>query len=153
MNKHVSKKTTIISQCLYCGNYRTQEVVLCDIKTPDNAELVYEPCEECKKHWQEGLVLIGVSREPTIEGQPPIAAHFYPTGAYAVFKEKYKTMLPGLLEVPETTIEKAFKKGRALIEYSVLYDLVEDHLLPMDLFKLYVNKDLCKLRAHKKEMK
>ena len=66
----------------------TSSAVERDIEAPRNAILDYEPCDECKALWAQGVAIIEVTTTPRAEGQPPISNGAYPTGGVVVVKEE-----------------------------------------------------------------
>lgn len=78
--------------CFFCGETKNEIALLGriggkeDLKAPMKAILDYEPCEECKKKFAEGVLLVEVTDYPNMEGQPMIAKNAYPTGRYSVVR-------------------------------------------------------------------
>ena len=91
----VSKKHGVnptIPICAWCGKQRNEIALLGklpgDAEAPKNVIIDYEPCDECKAQWEQGVAIIEVSRTPMTAGQPPIAEGAYPTGSVVVVKEE-----------------------------------------------------------------
>ena len=79
-----------IPVCFFCGNERNEIVLFGkmgrdDPEAPMKAVVDYEPCEECKKKFAEGVLLVEVTTSPEYIGMP-IAKDAYPTGRYVVVK-------------------------------------------------------------------
>lgn len=78
--------------CAFCGKEKNEIALLGrlpgDAEAPRSLIINYEPCDECKAQWAQGVAIIEVSQTPLHEGQPPIAEGAYPTGAVAVVKEE-----------------------------------------------------------------
>lgn len=83
-----------IPVCFFCQKEKNEIALLGhigdkrkgeDIEAPRLALLDYEPCEECKKKFAEGVLLIEVTTNPEIINMP-IANGAYPTGRYVVVK-------------------------------------------------------------------
>ena len=78
--------------CFFCGETKNEIALLGriggkeDLEAPMKAILDYEPCEECKKKFAEGVLLVEVTDYPNMEGQPMIAKNAYPTGRYSVVR-------------------------------------------------------------------
>lgn len=78
--------------CFFCGETKNEIALLGriggkeDLEAPMKAILDYEPCEECKKKFAEGVLLIEVTDYPNMEVQPMIAKNAYPTGIYSVVR-------------------------------------------------------------------
>lgn len=76
--------------CFFCGNDRNEIVLFGKIgredkEAPMKAVVDYEPCDECKKKFAEGVLLIEVTDSPQYIGMP-IAPDAYPTGRYVVVR-------------------------------------------------------------------
>ena len=91
----VSKKHGVnptIPICAFCGKEKNEIVLLGrlpgDAEAPRTAIVNYEPCDECKAQWAQGVAIIEVSRFPLTDGQPPISNGAYPTGRVAVVREE-----------------------------------------------------------------
>lgn len=83
-----------IPVCFFCGKEKNEIALLGqigdrrkgeDFEAPKNVVLDYEPCEECKKKFAEGVLLIEVTNSPEVIGMP-IAKDAYPTGRYVVVR-------------------------------------------------------------------
>ena len=85
-----------IPVCFFCGEEKNEVAMLGrirskkgardDIEAPKHMILDYEPCDECKKKFAEGVLLIEVTTYPNGENQPPITEGAYPTGRHVVVK-------------------------------------------------------------------
>lgn len=84
-----------IPVCFFCGNEKNEIALMGqigdrrkgeDFEAPKNAILDYEPCEECKKKFAEGVLLIEVTMTPNTKNQPMIAKDAYPTGRFVVVR-------------------------------------------------------------------
>ena len=76
--------------CFFCGQDRNEIVLFGKIgredkEAPMRAVVDFEPCDECKKKFAEGVLLIEVTESPQYIGMP-IAPNAYPTGRYVVVK-------------------------------------------------------------------
>lgn len=76
--------------CFFCGETKNEIVLFGKIgredkEAPMKAIVDFEPCEECKKKFAEGVLLIEVTTSPEYIGLP-IAPDAYPTGRYVVVK-------------------------------------------------------------------
>lgn len=76
--------------CFFCGQDRNEIVLFGkidreDSEAPMRAVVDYEPCDECKKKFAEGVLLIEVTQSPQYIGMP-IAKDAYPTGRYSVVR-------------------------------------------------------------------
>ena len=82
-----------MATCFWCkedyGVTIGKEFVNCDRTslTPKHMFVDYEPCEKCKKNWDEGDVIIEAQEEPAFEGQFEIAQGIYPTGNHWIIKK------------------------------------------------------------------
>lgn len=80
-----------IPVCFWCGE-PTNVLVLFG-RLPNDREagmhcgpVDYEPCDKCKGHWEQGVVLIEAGMSPQAENQPEIQKGVYPTGRFLVLK-------------------------------------------------------------------
>lgn len=55
-----------------------------DIKAPSRMVIDYEPCDECMKMWDRGVVVFEAQETPIMPNQPEIQKGIYPTGRFAV---------------------------------------------------------------------
>lgn len=79
-----------IPVCFFCGKDKNEIVLLGKINREDDEAprkmiVDFEPCDECKKKFAEGVLLIEVTQSPEYIGMP-IAENAYPTGRYVVVK-------------------------------------------------------------------
>lgn len=83
-----------IPVCFFCGETKNEIALLGqigdrrkgeDFEAPMRAVLDYEPCDECKAKFAQGVLLIEVTTSPECIGMP-IAENAYPTGRYVVVK-------------------------------------------------------------------
>ena len=76
--------------CFFCQQERNEIVLFGkidreDSEAPMKAVVDYEPCDECKKKFAEGVLLIEVTQSPEVVNMP-IAKDAYPTGRYVVVR-------------------------------------------------------------------
>ena len=77
--------------CFFCGETKNEIALLGriggkeDKEAPMRAILDFEPCDECKKKFAEGVLLIEVTQSPQYV-KMEIAPNAYPTGRYVVVK-------------------------------------------------------------------
>lgn len=94
-----------ISTCAWCGKEKGEIVLLGyiegDVQAPRNIIVNYDPCDECKKSWSQGVAVIEVVRTPNNIDQLPIAKDAYPTGRMVVIKE---TALKGDYHAGDTVL-------------------------------------------------
>lgn len=86
--------------CFFCGEQKNEVALLGrlddpdkgeDIEAPRNAVLDYEPCENCKKKFSLGVLVIEVTFDHPKDMRPaiskdPTGAKVYPTGNYVVVR-------------------------------------------------------------------
>lgn len=80
-----------IPVCFFCGKDRNEIVLMGKIgredrEAPMKAILDYEPCDDCKEKFAQGVLLIEVDDCPNMPGQRMIAENAYPTGRHVVVK-------------------------------------------------------------------
>lgn len=97
--------------CFWCEKDKNEVALLG--KLPGDAEAPmrmwipgdYEPCEECKKMWDDGIALVEAYENPVLnENQPPFHGA-YPTGRLIILSEEgvKKIFMP---EMAKTLLEK-----------------------------------------------
>lgn len=73
--------------CFFCGQDTGEIGILGklpnDIEAPTKAILNYEPCDKCRKEFEKGIALFGVTNTCNDE-RPEIAPGHYPTGSVVV---------------------------------------------------------------------
>ena len=100
--------------CFWCRK-PTNEIGLAgyikgDKEAPKYSILSYEPCDECKKNFALGVLVMEATTQPNTEKQPPIqkanekigTPDLYPTGRYVVMKREAATRI---FNVPEDQIK------------------------------------------------
>lgn len=124
-----------IPVCFYCGKQKNEIALMGkmggrgeDIEAPMNMVLDYEPCDQCKEHWNEGIPLIEcVGSQARREEQPPIQKRFqdgfplylYPTGRWCIIKiEAAKRAF----RIPEEQIKLG---SPLLIDTEVFLDIIK----------------------------
>lgn len=84
-----------IPVCFFCGKERNEIVLMGrigdgrkneDFEAPMKAILDYEPCDDCKEKFAQGVLLVEVDDYPNMPGQRMIAENAYPTGRHVVVK-------------------------------------------------------------------
>ena len=80
-----------ITLCFWCGE--STGVALLgklpnDAEAPKETVIDYEPCDKCKKLWDQGVPVIEVSETPLVKAQNPLTTKqlVYPTGRHVVVK-------------------------------------------------------------------
>src|SRR6266508_1358786 len=80
-----------LAVCFWCGK-ETGEIVLFggELKgeAPRTVVATYNPCEDCRKKWDQGYLLLEAVDQPLVPGHPPIREGTYPTGNYAVISHE-----------------------------------------------------------------
>lgn len=89
--KHGANPTVPI--CFWCDKEKNEIAFLGklkgDIKAPHKMWIPgdYEPCEECKKQWMSGIVLIEAYETPVYDVDQPAFHGMYPNGRWTVLTE------------------------------------------------------------------
>ena len=112
-----------VMKCFYCG--KDMGVALLgrlkdDVEAPRECVLNYEPCDDCKKYMEEGIIVIGV-KDGSNEDNP------YRTGEFLVITEDGI----GNIINPDSDLYRCIMEHRfVFIEHSVLKNIVsvEDKL-------------------------
>ena len=76
--------------CFFCGEVKGLLLLgklKGDAKAPDKMLIDYEPCDDCKEKFKQGILWIEASPEPIAPNQAPIADGAYPTGRWTVTTE------------------------------------------------------------------
>lgn len=127
-----------IPTCFWCGNPKKELALMGrmdkkDSKAPKYIVLDYEPCDECKKLFSNGIHVVGCSNEPTAKGQFPMldseSVKLYPTGAMFVAKEEWvkdflkandsEDMIPDVIEkkvllMPDSIVNEIVSESKKL---------------------------------------
>lgn len=94
MSVRISEKHGVnptMCRCFFCGEVK--HIALLgklkgDVEAPMSCIMDYEPCDDCKEKFSQGVALIEVSEVQPSDGRPPIKAQggkeVYPLGGYAV---------------------------------------------------------------------
>lgn len=79
-----------IRQCFWCGE-DTGEILLLGNAMKDQAPMHmvtdYNPCDRCMENFDQGILIVEVSRTPLQDNQPDLGGA-YPTGAHWVITEE-----------------------------------------------------------------
>jgi len=99
-------------QCFWCKE-STGEILLLGNAFKGEAPMYmvtdYNPCDQCMKNFDQGILLIEVSKTPLTEKQPDLSGA-YPTGSYwVVTEDAIKRMLQ------ESIAEDIFQARKAFI--------------------------------------
>lgn len=99
-------------QCFWCKE-NTGEILLLGAafkgEAPMSMVTDYDPCENCMKAFDQGILLIEVSKTPLTEKQPDLSGA-YPTGSHwVVTEDAIKRMLQ------ESIAEDIFQARKAFI--------------------------------------
>lgn len=65
-----------IVKCFWCGKdigIALMGKLKGDVKAPKDIIESYMPCDECKEHFRQGILVAGVSNKPVVNNLPPIA--------------------------------------------------------------------------------
>lgn len=107
--------------CFWCEKEKNEVALLGklkgDIKAPRSMWIPgdYEPCEECKKQWMTGIVLIEAYENPVYDEKQPAFHGAYPNGRYMVLTENG---VRGLF-TPETA-EQLIKQRMGFMDYATM---------------------------------
>jgi hypothetical protein len=84
-----------IRQCFWCGEDTGEILLLGDAmkeQAPMHSVTDYNPCDRCTDAFDQGILIIEVSRTPLQDKQPDLQGT-YPTGAHWVITEEAVTRL------------------------------------------------------------
>lgn len=124
-----------ISVCFFCGKEKNEIALLGrlkdDVEAPKNAVIDYEPCDECKAKFNQGITFIAVATDGP-DGRPPIQVNkttgtrLYPTGDIVVVKEEAVRNLP----IPKDLLEHVLKTKKCLMYKTTFDSLFKQALNP-----------------------
>lgn len=118
-----------IPVCFFCGQPKNEIALLGrlkgDAEAPMHSILDYQPCDECREKFSQGVLLIGVTTRQPADGRPAMTAqggvHVYPTGSHAVMRaEAISTYF---------NVGQEMKAGDSMF---IDHDLLVNMLLPSD---------------------
>ena len=88
----------MIDVCFWCNRAKNKQHI------GEPSYINYEPCDDCKKWWSNGIVVIQVEDNPN--GKMEIIENVYPTGKWVVISEedvkKVLTDYPALDKIIES---------------------------------------------------
>lgn len=100
-----------IERCFWCGRPKSGEIEETEETIRNSVITNYQPCDACKKSFDNGIHVIGVTTEPIVQGMFPISRDgnntLYPTGSMFVANEEFvKDMLsdPGEKELLDNVL-------------------------------------------------
>lgn len=108
--------------CFFCGK-ETGEIALLgklpnDKEAPKYCVMSYEPCQKCKEHLKQGVMIISVTPYENTPNQPPIVKTdagelLYPVpGEWVVVKDEAITKM-----CDKNTAEEALTKRKLLMDF------------------------------------
>lgn len=116
----------MLVNCFWCGEamgVATLGKLKDDAEAPSHAVINYDPCDTCAENFKQGIVIICVTDQPTIPGQPAVTAKngvvSYPTGTHAVVTvaSVRRIFLPG-------KAEEIISAGKILVDKEIYYKLM-----------------------------
>lgn len=126
-----------IPVCFWCGKEKNEIVLLGklkgDVEAPMKCIINYEPCDECKETWKQGILFIEADICPKTENMPPIQVmgetSIYPTGRHVLMKEEAaKDFIENNLNLDEKTKEVIYKK-RQLLMQGVAFEMMFGNII------------------------
>ena len=115
--------------CFWCGEEKNEVVLLGkmnkeDSEAPRRILIDYEPCEKCKKAFEQGIQVIGVNTTPFFDNQEPLKkegdARLYPSGAYFIATEQWVNRVIADEDIRNSTL----KTRKLLMEDNIVKDIV-----------------------------
>jgi len=105
----------MLSKCFWCGEDKNEllvgkKLIDCNVDTPREMIVNYDPCDKCKEQWDKGFVIIEVNEEPNAKGQPEIQEGLYPTGKMWVVEKNTAVEIFG---------EEDTSRGRIFIDKAI----------------------------------
>ena len=126
----ISKKHGVnpsLTVCFFCGKHTGIALMgrlKGDAKAPYEVMCDYEPCDECKKKFEQGSLLLEVDTRPLVNGQLAIQKkdnhELYPTGRFKLIKR----------EACERIFGQAHDKALLEVDlYKQLFDEIDKQIL------------------------
>lgn len=118
--------------CFWCGKPKKKDTQDNSQSETDREPPVctdYIPCDDCRRHMNLGVAIMGSMEGPMQPGMPPIlelpdGTALYPTGTMCVIRrDRFLPAFKGFL--PEEELEKALKAGRLIMPESEVRHLIE----------------------------
>ena len=80
-------------RCFWCGRLKDPNITEEQAEQMGSVIRSYVPCDSCKELFSKGIHVIGVTKEPIIDGMFPISVNgdekLYPTGSMFVANEEF----------------------------------------------------------------
>lgn len=109
--------TERVERCFWCGRPKDKTITEEQAATMDSVINNYVPCDSCKEIFAKGIHVIGVTKEPIVEGMFPIStdedSNLYPTGSMFVANEEFIEDM--LSEESEKELKENVLKERILM--------------------------------------
>ena len=123
MSENKEKKPVVIVKraCRICGKIYDREILLArniytDLSDMDGAVVGWleEPCDQCKKWMQEGVIFIGIDPEKTTDETNP-----YRTGDFSVIRDSSNVFSI----MTQTLRDNVLEKRCCFVDYRLGYKL------------------------------
>lgn len=118
-----------IPVCFWCGKERNEIAFMGrigreDREAPMHSVIDYEPCDECKKIFDAGILLVGVT-EKSKDKRPAIGKNergkkLFPTGAYCVVTREWVTE-----NISADFAEEVINEGKLLCDHCELVQMLK----------------------------
>jgi len=118
-----------IERCFWCGRPKDGAIEETDETLKNSVINNYIPCDDCKKRYNGGVHVIGVTKEPIVEGMFPISkdetTSLYPTGSmFVATDELIKEILSE--DSDKDLLENVLKERVLMLPNDVVEDIVSD---------------------------
>lgn len=123
-----------IPMCFWCGKEKNEVALMGridkeDSQMPMHVIMDYEPCDECKNLFSQGIQVIGFTETPAVKGMFPIVRTeqntLYPTGSMFVAREEWvKEFLTA--NDSQEMIENVISKRQLLLPEKIVLEIIED---------------------------
>lgn len=106
-------------RCFWCGKLKSHELTEREVLEKKIQSYIgsYEPCDQCKELFKDGIHVVGVTNKPIVEGMFPISTNgdenLYPTGSMFIANDEFITDM--LSEDSEKELLKNVLKERKLM--------------------------------------
>lgn len=115
-----------IAVCFWCRESKDTLVLLGSAykgKAPLYMTLDYEPCKACLKSFSSGILIFEASKEPVVEGQPPMDT-LYPTRRHVVAAEQFIVNNADNFG-GEEVVEKILSAGKVALDHLLFQHLID----------------------------
>ena len=119
-----------IERCFWCGKPKDQSITEETEETINNSIInSYVPCDKCKETFANGIHVMGVSKEPIVDGMFPITKDndnvLYPTGSMFISNDEF---IKDILSDPseKELLDNVLKERKLLLPNDFVEQIIND---------------------------